>query len=157
MRLRWFDRCDSLSGGTSAETDDVAVGIFDVEIFCTPRCWRERLENRCAVRDALREVSVDAINAGGSVEVLVVATMPTFFVVLRRFFQMQLESVQMAYGVEAFPRFAKREAQLLVILDRAREIVDQKLWRKGRDAWLDCGRRHLRRTIIAHALLSSRP
>ena len=98
---------------TAAKADDVAVGILDVEVLRAPRGRRERLQNRCAVGDALPEEGFDAVHAGCSVEVLVVAPVSTLVLVLRRFLQVQFQSVQMADGVEAIPRLAEREAELL--------------------------------------------
>src|SRR5687767_14834152 len=70
---------------------------------------------------------------------LAVAPVSTLFRVLRRFLQVELQSVQEADGIEALPRLAEREAELLVVRDRALEVVDEKLRSEGRDARLDRG------------------
>ena len=56
-----------------AETDHVAVRIDDVEILGAPFGRRERLENRDPPGHALVEEGLDAVDAGGGVEVFAVA------------------------------------------------------------------------------------
>src|SRR5687767_313814 len=106
----------------AAEADDVAVRILDVEIFRPPLGRRQRLQNRDTVGDARVEEGFNTIDAGGGVEVLIFTTVATIVLMLRCFLQMHFESVEMADGVEAIPRFAEREAKLFVILDGARQI-----------------------------------
>src|SRR6266545_841741 len=48
----------------------------------------------------------------------------------------------MANRVEALPRLAECEAELLVVLNRAFKVVDEKLWSEGCDARLRGGRSH---------------
>ena len=127
---------------TAAKADDVAIGIFHVEIHRTPRGRRERFEDGCAVSDALPEESFDTIHAGRRVEVLMVAAVPALFRVLWCFFEVKFQSVEMADGVEAVPWFAECEAELFVILDRALEVIDEKLWSERRDAWRSRGCSH---------------
>ena len=64
----------------------------------------------------------------------VVTPVLTLVLILRRFFQVEFESVKIADGVEAIPRLAEGEAEFLVVSDRALEVIDKKLWREGRDA-----------------------
>ena len=49
-------------------------------------------------------------------------------VVLGRFLQVKFQSVQNTDRVEPFPRLAEREAELLVVRDRALKVVDKELW-----------------------------
>src|SRR5688572_28261383 len=118
---------------TAAEADDVTVRILDVEILRSPLCRRQRLQDRDAVGDALVEKGLNTIDAGCRVEVLMITTVSTVVLILRRFLQVQLEPVEMADGVEAIPRFAEREAELLVVGDRAMEVIDKKLGSEGGD------------------------
>src|SRR5687767_13239135 len=111
----------------AAEADDVAVRILDVEILLPPVGRRQRLENPDAIGDAVIEEGFNTIDAGCRVEVLMLATVAAVILILRRFLQVHFESVEMADGVEAIPRVAEREAELLVVGDRALEVIDQEL------------------------------
>ena len=51
----------------------------------------------------------------------------------RRFLQVQFQSIEMADRVEAFPRLAEREAELLVGPDRVLQIGNEKLRSEGGD------------------------
>ena len=62
------------------------------------------------------------------------STVATLVRILRPFLQVQFQSVAKTDRIETFPRLAEYEPQLLVIRDRAREIVDQKLWSEGCEA-----------------------
>src|SRR5688572_33025637 len=107
----------------AAEADDVAVRILDVEILRPPIGRRQRLENRDATGDAVVEEGFNPIDAGCRVEVFVLATVSAIILILRGFLQVHFESVETADGVEAIPRFAEREAELLVVRDRAMEVI----------------------------------
>src|SRR4026207_63623 len=63
----------------------------------------------------------------------------------------------MADGVEAIPRLAEREAELLVVADRALEVVDKELWSEGCDARLRRGRTHRCLLSSAQDLMVMRP
>ena len=69
------------------KADDVTVGILYVEVLRTPRCVLEWLQNRYSVGDALFEESLDAIDAGCSIEVLIIATSLPLILILRCFLQ----------------------------------------------------------------------
>src|SRR5690349_18143320 len=59
---------------------------------------------------------------------IVVAPVLAVRVVLGRFLQVKFQSVQNTDRVEPFPWLAEREADLLVVRDRALKIVDKELW-----------------------------
>src|SRR6185369_7054948 len=59
---------------------------------------------------------------------IVVAPVLAVGVVLGRFLQVKFKSVQNTDRVEPFPWLAEREADLLVVRDRARKVVDKELW-----------------------------
>src|SRR5687768_12872868 len=119
---------------TAAEADDVAVRILDVEILRTPLGCGKRLQNRDAIGDAVIQEPAEPTNAPCGIEVLMAAAVPTLVMVFLRFLQVKLQSVEMADGVEAIPRLAEAEAELLVVRDRPRQVVDEKLGGEGRDA-----------------------
>jgi hypothetical protein len=104
---------------TATEADDVAVGIFDIEVFRGPRGSRERLDDRRTVADALLVEGFDALDACRGIEMLVIAPVPALCLVLGCFLQVQFHSVQMTDSVETIPRLAELEADLLVVRDRA--------------------------------------
>ena len=116
---------------TATEADDVAVGVLDIEVLRAPRRGRERLDDRYAVGDALLVERFDAVDARRGVEMLVVAPPLALRLVLGRFLQVNFQSVQMTDGVEPLPWLAEREADLLVVRDRAIKVVDQELWSEG--------------------------
>src|SRR5437660_4268352 len=109
-------------GRATAEADDVAIGILNIEVFGAPRSSRERLDDRCTIGDALPVERFDAVDARRGVEMLVIAPVPALRLVLGRFLQVKLHSVQMTDSVETIPRLTEREAELLVIRDRALKI-----------------------------------
>ena len=49
------------------EADDIPIGVLDVEVFRAPSSRHKRLDDRCAVRGALRIERFDALNTGGCV------------------------------------------------------------------------------------------
>lgn len=57
----------SVCGRTTPEADDIAIGVLDVEVLRAPRSRRKRLDDRCAVRCALRIERFDALNTGRGV------------------------------------------------------------------------------------------
>ena len=63
-------------GRATAEADDVAIGILDIEVFGAPRGSRERLDDRCTIGDALPVERFDAVDARRGVEMLVIAPVP---------------------------------------------------------------------------------
>ena len=87
-------------GRVAAEADDVAIGILDIEVFGAPGGSRERLDDRCTVGDALSVERFDAVDARCGVEMLVIAPVPALRLVLGRFLQVKLHSVQMTDSVE---------------------------------------------------------
>src|SRR5688572_23886124 len=115
----------------AAEADDVAVGVLHVEIFRPPLGRRQRLQNRDTVGDALVEEGFNTIDAGCRVEVFMVAPESAIVLVSWRFLEMQLQPVDTADGVKAFPRLAECEAELLVVRHRTIEVIDKKLWSEG--------------------------
>src|SRR5258706_355554 len=107
------------SGGTAAEGDDIAVRIFDIEVLRTPGGRGERSQDRDPVGGALRVERFDASDACRRIEVL--------GFILWCLFEMQLQSVDTADGVEVVPRFVERETELPVVGHRALEVVDEEL------------------------------
>src|ERR1041385_5164587 len=103
---------------TAAERDDVTVRILDVEVLRAPRGRGERLEDWRVVCDAALVERFDPVDACGSIEMFIVAPVLTLRLILGRFLQVQLQSVQIADGVEAGPRFAKLEPELLIVRNR---------------------------------------
>src|ERR1044072_75643 len=110
-----------------AKSDNVAVRIFNVETLGAPRRYFERVEDLRAIGDTLFIEFLDAVNARCGIEVIIFSTMPALCRILRRFFQMQFESIQRADRVEPFPWLAETETQPLVVRDSAFKIVDEKL------------------------------
>ena len=49
-------------------------------------------------------------------------------VILGRFLQVKFQSVQNTDRVEPLPWLAERETDLLIVRDRAIEVVDKELW-----------------------------
>src|SRR5947209_15833237 len=103
-------RGETEDASSPAEADDVAVGIFDVEVLRPPGGRREGLEDRHTVRDALLVEGFDAVDSCRGVEMLVVAAVLSLGVVPGCFFQVKFESVQITDGVETIPRLAECEA-----------------------------------------------
>ena len=60
-----------------------------------------------------------------------VAPETAIHLVLRRFLQVEFQSVEMADDVEAVPWFVEREAEVPVVRDRAREVIDKKVRSEG--------------------------
>src|SRR5947207_753129 len=73
----------------------------------------------------------DTGDAGSCVQMLVLPPVLAFGLNPGRFLEMKFESVQLSDRVESLPRFPEPEAELLVVADRAREIVDKELRREG--------------------------
>src|SRR6185503_14704590 len=115
-------------GWAAAEADDVAIRVLDIEALRAPLGRRDRLDDRHAVGDALLVERLDAVNARRGVEMIVVAPVLAVRLVLGRFLQVKFQSVQNPDRVEPFPWLAEREADLLVVRDRALKVVDKKLW-----------------------------
>ena len=59
-------------------------------------------------------------------------------VILGRFLQVKFKSVQNTDRVEPFPGLAEREADLLVVRDRALKVGGKELWRKMSHAASSC-------------------
>src|SRR5688572_5591427 len=74
----------------AAETDDVAVRVFNVEVLSSPLRRRQRFDDPGAVRDALFIEHFDAVYARRSVEVLIVSPVLALGGVFGRFLQVQL-------------------------------------------------------------------
>jgi hypothetical protein len=45
-----------------------------------------------------------------------------------RVLEVELQPIPLPDRVEPFPRLAEREAELVVVRDRARKVVDKELW-----------------------------
>ena len=58
---------------------------------------------------------------------LLLAPVPAFAEVLRRFFQMELQPVQYANRVEPIPQLAEREPELLLVGYQAHQVIDEEL------------------------------
>jgi hypothetical protein len=71
---------------------------------------------------------LNAVNARRGVEMIVVAPVLAVRVILGRFLQVKFKSVQNTDCIEPFPWLAEREADLLVVCDRALKVVDKELW-----------------------------
>src|SRR5205823_3303249 len=142
---RFVTSCDlrrSVCGRATPEAEDIAVGVLDVEVLRAPGSRRKRLDDRCTVRCALRIERFDAVNTGRGVQMLVRTPVSALVVVLRRFLQVELQSVQLTNRVKPVPWLAECEAELLIVRDRAVKIVDQELWSEGCHTWLRLGGSH---------------
>ena len=106
----------------------MAIRILDIEALRAPLGRRDRLDDRHPIGDALLVERLDAVNASRGVEMIVVAPVLAVRVILGRFLQVKFKSVKNTDRVEPFPRLAEREADLLVVRDRALEVVDKELW-----------------------------
>src|SRR3982074_3326584 len=126
--VRILRRNRSVSGRATPEADDIAIGVLDVEVLRAPRSRRKRLDDRCAVRSALRIERLDAVHTGRRVEVLIRTPVSALVVVLGRFLQVEFQPVQLTNRVKPVPRLAECEPELLVVGDRASKVVDQELW-----------------------------
>src|ERR1051326_3363606 len=71
---------------------------------------------------------LDAVNARRGIEMIVVVLVMALRIVLGRFLQVKFKSVQNTDRVEPFPCLTEREANLLVVRDRALKVVDKELW-----------------------------
>src|SRR5258706_15356287 len=132
----------------TAERNHVPVGVLDVKILGSPLGRRQRSDDPCTVRGAPRVKRFDAIDAAGGVEML--------GAVFGCFLQMELQSVELPDRVEPVPRLAEGEAELLVVRDRAREIVHQELGRKGGEPHRrPLGQVQLTTSILARASMIS--
>src|SRR5215217_5598412 len=147
FRTEWQSACDSPSGQSSqlfsarttcnrllacgraaAEADNVAIRVLDIEVLRAPLSRRDRLDDRHTGGYALLVERLDAVNACRGVEMIVVAHVLAVRVILGRFLQVKFKSVQNTDRVEPFPWLAEREADLLVVRDRALKVVDKELW-----------------------------
>src|SRR5215207_1763019 len=115
-------------GRAAAEPDDVAIRVLDIEALRSPLGRRDRLDDRHAVGDALLVERLDAVNTRRGVEMIVVAPVLAVRVTLGCFLQVKFKSVQNTDRVEPFPWLAEREANLLVVRDRALKVIDKELW-----------------------------
>src|SRR6185436_18094166 len=93
--------------------------------------------------DALLIKRFDTVDSGRGVEMFVVTTLPSHLVALRRFFQVQFESVEMTDRVKTFPRLTEFETELLVIANRSVKIVHKKLRSKRCESRFCCCCDHL--------------
>src|SRR5689334_15846124 len=118
-------------GRATTEADDVAVWVLDIEVLRSPWRSHKRLEDCRTVGDALLVEGFDAIDARRRVEVLVVVPVLARPFVFGCFLQVKFQPIQMSDCVETIPRLAKREADLLIVRNRALKIVDEELWREG--------------------------
>src|SRR5256885_15122131 len=66
---------DGLARRRATETDDITVGVFNVEILRAPSRHRKRLEDLRAVGNTLFVECLDAVDARRGIEVLVFPTM----------------------------------------------------------------------------------
>jgi hypothetical protein len=112
---------------SAAESDDVAVRVFNVKTLGAPRRHFQRLDDLRAIGDALFVECLDAVDARRGIEVVIFPTMLALGRILGRFFQMQFQSIQTADSVESAPRLAETETQPLVVSDRALKVVDEEL------------------------------
>ena len=96
----------------AAETDDIAVGVFNIEILRAPRRHLKRLEDLRAVGDTPFVECLDTLDTRRGIEVFVVSTMLALGRILGRFLQMQFQSIQTADSVEPAPRLAETETSL---------------------------------------------
>src|ERR1700691_4080190 len=118
-------RLPTLIGRDTSQTEGVTLGLFDIKIPGSPRRGRQGLENIRPAGDAMFIERVNSFNPGVRIKMLVLATVFPFSPVLRRFLQMQFQTVAPAYGVEAEHWFAKLEAKHISIERyRALQIVD---------------------------------
>jgi hypothetical protein len=62
----------------TTEAEDITPRILEVEILRTPRCGRQRLDDRRALRHALCVEDVDSVDAGVEIKVPIVAAMLVF-------------------------------------------------------------------------------
>jgi hypothetical protein len=62
---------------------------------------------------------------------LLLPPMLTLSVILERFLQVQFQPVELTDRIEPAPGLTEREAEFFIVRDRAREIVNQELWREG--------------------------
>src|ERR1041384_5335582 len=116
------------SDRAAAEADYVAIRILNIKVLRAPLGRRDRLDDRHAVGDALLVECLDTVNTRRGVEMIVVAPVLAVRVGLRRFLQVKFQSVQNTDRVEPFPWLAEREADLLVVGDRALKVVNKELW-----------------------------
>jgi len=119
-------------GGPTPERDHVSIWILDVEVLRAPRRRRQRPEYRHFDRDTARVERLDASHARRGVQVFVLTPVAALRVILLRLLQVQLQPVQLPDRVEPVPRFAEREAELLLVRSRARQVIHQDLGREGR-------------------------
>src|SRR5258708_8564968 len=152
----------SVCGRATPEADDIAIGVLDVEVLRAPRSRRKRLDDRCAVRCALRIERLDAVHTGRRVEVLVRTLVSALVGILGRFLQVELQPVQLTNRVKPAPRLAECETELLVVGDRAGKVVDQELWSEGCHPRLQLGSSHecprsVMRCRLTSALRRERP
>src|SRR5262245_4880510 len=97
----------SFSRRGTSERNDITVRILDVEILRSPFRWGEWPQNGYAIRHASLIEGFDSIYAGCCIEMLLLTPVLTLDGILGRFFQMQLQPVELSDRVEALPRLAK--------------------------------------------------
>src|SRR5580765_3150979 len=111
----------------AAETDDIAVRVFNIEVLRAPRRRLKRLEDLRAVSDTLFVECFDTLDTRQGIEVLVFSTMVALGRILGRFLQVQFQSIQTADSVEPAPRLAETETQPPVVRDGSPKVVDEEL------------------------------
>ena len=128
----------------------MAIRVLDIEVLRAPLGRSDRLDDRHAVVDALLVERLDAVNARRGVEMLVVALVLAGRVIFGCFLQVKFQSVQNTDRVEPFPWLPEREADLLVVRDRALKVVDKELWSERCHTWLQCAHTHPIRAEFCH-------
>src|SRR3982074_3553969 len=113
--VRILRRNRSVSGRATPEADDIAIGVLDVEVLRAPRSRRKRLDDRCAVRCALRIERFDALTPGRGVEMLVRTPVSALVLVPGRFLEVEFQPVQLTNRVKPVPGLAACETELLVV------------------------------------------
>ena len=113
MRLLGGIRTAEFQGGSAggripAEADDIAIGVLNVEVHGAPRGHPQWFDDPCAVRYASRVERLDAIDAGGGIEMLVLAPVLTLSVTLGRFLQVEFQSVKLADARRTRPTAHRR-------------------------------------------------
>jgi len=89
-----------------------------MEVLGAPRSGGEGSGDPNAVGDTLLVEGLDAVHAGGGIEVLAPAPEVSLRRILRGLFQVKLKAIALTYGIEALPGWPKGEAQLRVVGDR---------------------------------------
>ena len=115
---------------TPTEADDVAIRVLDVEVHRAPRGRGQRSDDPCAVRSTPRVERLDAIDASRGVDMLLLATVLTLSIMLRRLLQVEFQPVDLTDRIEPVPGLTEGEAELLIVRDGPRQIVDRTAGRR---------------------------